>query len=419
MISLSGLMAWSLFARRDEHHFLRRLALWAIAAVTALLVWSPYWLSLPNGYAEVARNHSQYFVGFAGWTSGALRQREALEAFNSPWSWGGLTFVSAMLGRFWWTDAPKSWSPTQFFGGNLIVASAFAVLVLATIAASAITMSSNNFLLAGAVLGLIFGIQATFMSWLSQWQRPNAASQLDPRLVHCVFQRIDWLLAAWAIGLIVSTPLYRPYPRLVLPLLVGTIILVSRSFGVLPRVDRPVSKTKDRVLAWIFFALATVLLVAVSQRTIPVDSFRFRCWETRSQLREIAGDVTGDALKAAQAGNQKAIQNTRAVLYVYAEPGLFFHLPADGLAVQPVGNLNFVDIEATRRLPTFLVTGPHAQRSKAFADEFARRADQLELIASYPYDASDFVRLDDVSATQLHAHRERLEVRLYRVLVPE
>ena len=87
--------------------------------------------------------------------------------------------------------------------------------------------------------------------------------------------------------------------------------------------------------------------------------------------------------------------------------------------MQPAGNLNFVDIEATRRLPTFLVTGPHAHRSQAFADEFAKRADQFELIASYPYDASDFVRLDDVSATQLRAHREPLVVRLYRVRASE
>ena len=103
------------------------------------------------------------------------------------------------------------------------------------------------------------------------------------------------------------------------------------------------------------------------------------------------------------------------MLYVYAEPGLLFHLPSDGLGVQPAGNLNFVDIEATRKLPTFLVAGPHAQRSKAFADEFASRADQFELVASYPYDASDFVRLDEVSASQLRTRREPLAIQLYRV----
>ncbi|TXT35960.1 MAG: glycosyl transferase family protein [Planctomycetota bacterium] len=110
-ISLSGLMAWSLFARRDERHFLRRLSLWAIAAVTALLVWSPYLLTLPHGYAEVARNHSQYLVGFNGWDSGAARLREALEEFNSPLNCGALVFVVAMgMWRFHSTGGTKTWT---------------------------------------------------------------------------------------------------------------------------------------------------------------------------------------------------------------------------------------------------------------------------------------------------------------------
>src|SRR5690606_30664685 len=31
-----------------------------------------------------------------------------------------------------------------------------------------------------------------------------------------------WLLGAWVLGMFVATPLYHPYPRLVLPLLVGS-----------------------------------------------------------------------------------------------------------------------------------------------------------------------------------------------------
>ena len=139
----------------------------------------------------------------------------------------------------------------------------------------------------------------------------------------------------------------------------------------------------------------------------------------RNDLATCAKFVTTDLRKFGRPRVQNLATNVKSVVYVYAEPGLFFHLPADGLAVQPAANLNFVDIEATRKLPTFLVTGPHAQRSKPFADEFSKRADQFELIASYPYDASDFVRLDAVRATQLRVHREPLEVRLYRVRVPE
>src|SRR5439155_9881265 len=140
-ISLSGLMAWSLFARRDERHFLRRLALWAVAAVTALVVWSPYWLSLPNGYAEVARNHSQYVVGFAGWSSASIRQREALEVFNSPLSWGGLAFVTAGIGGIWVRCSPRSRSlSTLLVGRPSPIAWLLGVVGLAAIAMAAITM---------------------------------------------------------------------------------------------------------------------------------------------------------------------------------------------------------------------------------------------------------------------------------------
>ena len=416
-ISLSGLMAWSLFARRDERHFLRHLFLWAIAAVTTIVVWSPYWLSLPSGYGEVARNHSQYVVGFAGWTSGSLRQREALEAFNSPWSWGGITIVAVGIGML--CGRKFTALSNLLVGRPSPITWCVGAVFLVTFAIAAMAMTANRMLLLMAIYGLSVGIVVTVILCTKRWWCRNseftiAANPYTFQFIQFFFQRVDWLLAAWIIGLSLSIPLYRPYPRLALPWLVGVVLLFSRwsdiRQGVEPTVER-------RTQMWVF--LVMTLTFAVLLFPFPTDSFQFRCWETRSQFREIARDVTGDALKVAQAGNQKPIQNMQAVLYVYAEPGLFFHLPADGLAVQPAANLNFVDIEATRKLPTFLVTGPHAHRSNAFADEFAKRADQFELIASYPYDASDFVRLDDVSATQLRARREPLEVRLYRVRVPE
>lgn len=422
-ISLSGLTAWSLFARRDERLLLRHLALWAIAAVTALVVWSPYWLSLPNGYAEVARNHSQYVVGFAGWTNGSLRQREALEAFNSPLSWIGLVIVFVGMGMLWKLNSISN-SNVPADQRNPISSGQFA-LVLVVFATAAATIAANRILLLTAIYGLSLGVAVTVLLRLKSWQHRNleltiGANPFSFQFIQWFFQRSDWLLTAWIIGLSVSVPLYRPYPRLALVWLVGIVLFVSRSFNFRTCDASSQSSVKDRIGAWVLLGLTAGFFLLIDFPAPGLrEAFIFRCWETRSQFREIARDATGDALKAAQSGNQKPIQNTQAVLYVYAEPGLYFHLPADGLAVQPAGNLNFVDIEATRKLPTFLVTGPHAQRSKAFADEFAKRADQFELISSYPYDASDFVRLDEVSATQLRAHREPLEVRLYRVRVSE
>lgn len=427
-ISLSGVMAWSLFARHDERHFLRRLSLWAIAAATAIAVWSPYLLTLPHGYAEVARNHSQYLVGFAGWDSDSTRLREALEEFNSPLNWGALVFVVAMgMWRFHSTGGTKTWTDSL---SPVIQAVVVCCWMVGFAAIGGIRLTVNRLLLIQAAITLFVGltvslVRLVILIWNSRKLQPESAkSRLGDPYFEFTFGFTDWLVAAWVVGLTVSVPLYRPYPRLALLWLVGTILLFPCLFarGRKPsNVEPELPSLKDKLWS----ALLVVPIAAANITLFPLphppaeNSFAYRCWETRSQFREIARDVAGDALKNVQAANQMPIQNTQAVLYVYAEPGLFFHLPAEGLAVQPAGNLNFVAIEATRKLPTFLVTGPHAHRSRAFAGEFAQRTDQFELIASYPYDASDFVRLDDVSATQLRAHREPLEVRLYRVRVPE
>ncbi len=411
-ISLSGLLAWSLFARRDERHFLRHLSLWAIAAAIALVVWSSYWLSLPHGYAEVAHNHSQYVMGLASWSNGAIRQFEALEAFNCPLSWGSLAmfFVGSSL-----LCEPNLSALSLRFDVRAVVIGIVFIFVFVFTAITFALLTANLVILLFAFFVLLVGLSMTTVDSL------KTRALTTPNFFQLRFRHCDWLLTAWAVGLTLTTPLYRPYPRLVLPWTVAVALFFSMGNDGRRKAELPFVGAARQMNLMEFLVVAVLMCSAIWTIKGPLssDAFQFRCWEPRNQFRQIARDVTGEALKAAQAGNQKAIQNTHAVLYVYAEPGLFFHLPADGLAVQPAGNLSFVNIEATRKLPTFLITGPHAHRSPAFADEFAKRADQFELIASYPYDASDFVRLDDVSATQLRTHREPLEVRLYRVRVPE
>ncbi len=411
-ISLSGLLAWSLFARRDERHFLRHLALWAVAAATAIAVWSPYWLSLPNGYAEVTRNHQQYVDGFDGWWVRAFRQLESLEIWNGPTAWlsPGLMILSVVGLKFL-----PSQNQTQ---QGIKLGDFLALLVLAAVLSGLAAVNGTNELLAvPAAFTVGAGIVMTYLVRF----RPGSLSPNDNNIFSWIdfrFERQHWLIAAWFIGLSLSTPMYRAYPRLTLPWLV-VVCLITASLLRTPDLDRQAERTQPQ-LDWrkqaALLGLMVCLLICGVWWYLPADSLRQRSWTSRTAFASMTADIRGDVRTAAASAK---FGGTQAVLYVYAEPGLFFHLPADGLAVQPAGNLNFVDIEATRRLPTFLVIGPHAHRSKAFADEFAKRADQFELIASYPYDASDFVRLDDVSATQLRAHRESLEVRLYRVLVPE
>lgn len=412
-ISLSGLMAWSLFARSDDRHFLRHLALWAVAAVAALLVWSPYWLSLPHGYAEVARNHSQYVVGMLGWLSGAARQIDAWGTAHGIVASFFCCFVAMMFsGAFLALSSDESrtgkvLSPIepQHVG--------FAAMALCAFGTVGILIGVNAAMAIASLIQVGVGSWATLIPALSP-------SKTSSRLCSYRFRLADLLLAAWVIGLMVTTPLYRPYPRLTLPLLLGMHLLAARWFVGLPFCGRAVPCSRDT--GWGAVAVTLVLslvgpLLLHGQNAIP--KVLLPGTASRNEFPQLARTLITDVAKSSHGLGQAPLGRTYSVLYVYAEPGLFFHLPADGVAVQPAGNLDFVDIEATRKLPTFLVTGPHAHRSQAFADEFAKRADQFDLIASYPYDASDFVRLDDVSATQLRANREPLDVKLYRVRVPK
>lgn len=355
-ISLSGLMAWSFFASQEERQLKQRMFLFGTTALTALAVWSPYWLSLPHGYGEVARNHRQYVAGLVGWWSGFVHQGE-FQQFNMR----GATGVS-------WI----------------------------------------------AVLVMLFVTVSPRFSQRCDFPQP----QLPPSPREIRLRLPEWFLVAWFLGMTLATPLYRPYPRLAMPWAMATFLGIAwlffgtarlQSVSLLPR--------KVSLVFWYSMLFVAVSLPEVISAPLPQTGLWVAGWQSRTGLADLVPKIQSAIGKNATGGRGHA--GKQSVLYVYAEPGLFFHLPADGLAVQPAGNLNFVDIEATRKLPTFLVTGPHAHRSQAFADEFAKRADQFELIASYPYDASDFVRLDDVSATQLRAHREPLEVRLYRVSVSE
>jgi hypothetical protein len=137
-------------------------------------------------------------------------------------------------------------------------------------------------------------------------------------------------------------------------------------------------------------------------------------WQPRTEFVRIASDVVKDAEQAA-ASRRRVSDRVAYVLYVYAEPGLLYHLGAqaeDGVAT-PAGNLEFVGPNAKPQVaPTFLVSGPHARRSQQFNDDFAAMADHFELVAVYSYSPSDLVLLNYAPPAEIESHRKQ-EIRLY------
>ncbi len=356
-ISLSGLLAWSFFASREERHFKQRLALWGIAGLTALAVWIPFWWSLPHGYGEVAGNHRQYVVGFSGWWTGFVRQIEC-----------------------------------QLFGVRVATgASWIAVFVMVTRTAP-----------------------RRSRVWIEQHAPPPPLSPSDLRLTQA-----EWLMAAWFIGLTLTTPLYRPYPRLAFPWTMSAWLLLAWLFFGAARFENLRIPRTFGVVLWFVIATGSVGLEFMDL-PLPREGLWVSGWQPRATLADLAPKVQQAIRRDVAKSGGREVGGKRAIVYVFAEPGLFFHLPADDLAIAPVGNLRFVDPGTpSANLPTFLLTGPQAERNQEFADEFAKYAASIRSVQSWPYAASDFVLLDQVSPSLLDAERRKCEVRLYRVRVPE
>jgi hypothetical protein len=141
-------------------------------------------------------------------------------------------------------------------------------------------------------------------------------------------------------------------------------------------------------------------------------------WRSRAGWLPISKQIVaeiGSRTKAARGNRDEAI------VIVYGEPGLFFQLNVDGTQVIfPAADLSFINNPSRdTSVPTFLVTGPHAERTTGFWEDMAQHATSLEQIAGYEYIPSDLVLLDQYDARALAADgaaSRTQRVTLYQVI---
>jgi dolichyl-phosphate-mannose-protein mannosyltransferase len=217
------------------------------------------------------------------------------------------------------------------------------------------------------------------------------------------------LVGAWWGGLAIVTPLYWPYPRLLLPVLSATWL------GVAILIDLLLRQGRERALAGIISVLA--ISGAVTGLGWLWASKTEGMGEDRAALAQIAAKLRGDIDGAATAPAAAPSMPTR-VVYVFGEPAMFFQLRAAGEAiVAPAQNIPATPatIEG-RAAPTFLIAGPHAQRDPQFLEQWEAAKEQWELIQAFNYQPSAVVWLD------LHDPRQPMpaatslnQVRLYRL----
>ena len=448
----------------------------AAMTVAACATWAPVWWDMQptGGYARVADNHQNYVTGFAEWWPAAVRH-EAVQRHYAGWPTllsGWLAVVAAAVvlhvERSTWNDSTQdqdashdltsgtatqgvkrsTWNESDFKSTVAISAALTGALVLSPLIALGVWSLTE--LVASAVT-----LRRNRNQRLSDAAQQNSKTKLRPKTsVKSTAQSTDdsqqlnwfgvWLHLAWLCGLILVTPLYLPYPRLILPLLcvgwLATGLAIVRLLGGRLVAGQSTSQHSTSMTESLKPAEAPAHEASISETDAPARGSErhrrrvkfiwlvpvvFLCvwraanysagaWQDRSALANIAEEAIAKAADNCQ-GEPRLNEKLNFVVYVYGEPGLFFHIPRDGVPAQPVMDLKFAKPGSGHpRVPTFVLAGPHAWKNPQFGDQLREVEDTMDLISVFPYRISDFVLLDDHAPRRLSRHRQD-DVRLYRV----
>jgi 4-amino-4-deoxy-L-arabinose transferase-like glycosyltransferase len=161
--AFGGMACWIALQRTTRTDAKRKILVWCVIAIVAVVVWSPVWIGLqsfPGGYGAVAANHGKYVVGLHGWLASAKTQIAALRALDGGWSIVGLgvglvggALVVPPITHHQDPEKATPAPPTVQFGGIVLsgsaVLSALAMILgpalfLALFAATGLTMRIYN-----------------------------------------------------------------------------------------------------------------------------------------------------------------------------------------------------------------------------------------------------------------------------------
>lgn len=402
-VGLSGLIPWVLIHRRQLSHIPKFFLRWTAIAGIAFLVWLPVLIGLQKwgGYSVVASNHSRYVVGFSGWLDSFTRQIQnhgLLEGTPSLTGVGLVSLVLCLLFVNWFARKPvsdESGSERKSSTWNSILGGALAALLL--LGAALLGVSPVLGLLAvGGILLQLFFVDGSFRLVQARAGEPQSET-LSPAMNRSL---AAWLLAAWFCGMLLATPLYYPYPRLTIPWTISAWMGTAAFAGWLeqraacallssPTQTAEPAKNPASVLPGVVVVvLALVLVVSLKPWTVAA-------WKPRDGLAIVSRNMLAD-LKS-----ELGSSASDSILYIYAEPGLFFNLKAQGHQLTgPVADFRFLD-SLPASVPVYLIAGPHAAADSEFQKKFAPVRDRFQLVKSYDYMPSLLVRLN-----QSHPEKE-------------
>lgn len=476
-IVASGSGLWWLLEGRRQIGLRRLLALQGVLAGTTFLVWSPWlwWLQADGGYSAVAANHRGYLSGLSGWQDGMARHlanQLTLDGFPAVMSVGGgllLAGVHRWLAarRSTWNGDPRmaeaGYPPTGVLLRFVIAAGA------ATLIGSAIwTPLLLSCLAAGGLAGLFLWpvLRGQWRQWQSQPRTVPGDSQdpfANPLLAGEVplAPTVNPLLAqctclSWIGGLLLTTPFYHPYPRLMLPMTAGVWLAASGGVGwwieanlsVARRSARSAGASSAPRMSLGGLAALLLLIAATLAMTRSGVSMQTLVFDSRLSIRRAAGDIA-DLCRRSAAGQMQTsadrlpsgtiirpdelpasdsdrLQDQPAppapekpvVVYGFGEPSLLFHLPGHDCLPVPVAHLNLaVTSEQAARAHSFLVIGPNAKRTPGFWETWLQTSHGFERVGDVAWHPSAVPLLNLFSPGWLREHPESLQqtFEVYRI----
>jgi hypothetical protein len=193
------------------------------------------------------------------------------------------------------------------------------------------------------------------------------------------------IVFAWWGGMLVATPFYTPYPRLVLPGLAAAWLAAALYWDDSVRLNEQQEAQRTGSLSGcIFFGIAFVCVPLGAALLLP-----------HPDHLEQTGDRRGLIYIAQQIRRTDTTGQPRAI-YVLGEPAILFQLRTAGeQLVVPLQEVPADPATADGRpIPTFLIAGPHTQRQPDFQRQIAAAQDRWILDREFDYQPSPIVWLD-------------------------
>lgn len=210
----------------------------------------------------------------------------------------------------------------------------------------------------------------------------------------------SWMLLSWLALFFVSTPLYFPYARLLLPFVVGTHLAAAVCLASVIGAE-PAAGTR-RITPYLAGGVAAAVLVL----SVSLLRGSAHTWRPARSMADAANAMT------------RAIPPGERVIVVGEPPvGFYLHLAGHATGFERIGDLKQLD---DVREPVSLVTGIYAKRVQPLREAMRRLGDRLVPVGTYRWYPSDVRLIDDLPPGTARAYVASpdgtFDISLYRLL---